>query len=222
MSPFQRMSSPASNSTRIVGQHMIPQRSKLTIAPSPTAPKTKILTSTSSPFSITSSSSSVNFTSRPSQARIVRESPTVKTKTRFPGGSEIEILEPNITKTLASSIKITHIPDSASSAFQIKGGLKDPSSLMKSLPQSTKILFTPSSSTPGASTLVNKKPPGPPGPPGPGSKGPPGPPGPATATVTLSSKLNSPLSKNQPPGPPGPQKPAQQMVCSKCRIILPR
>merc|ERR1719234_2800768 len=73
----QRMSSSGGRS-----QQVMSQRSKLTIGPSssPTAAtKTKILTSSaSSPFSITSSSSSstVNFISRPSQARIVRESPT--------------------------------------------------------------------------------------------------------------------------------------------------
>merc|ERR1719430_1499363 len=154
----QRMKS---SSSRGGGQLGMSQRSKLTIAPSPTAPKTKIMTSSSSPFSITSSTSStINFTSRPTQARIVRESPKVKTatKSRFPNAPEIEILEPNITKTLASSIKITHIPDSPSptSTLQFKAGLKDPSSLMKSLPQLTKILFTPSSSS--ASNAAKKPP----------------------------------------------------------------
>merc|ERR1719357_588943 len=186
------------------------------------------MTSTSKPFSITASPKPItNLTSRPSQARIVRESPKAKpvSSPRFSGSSEVQILEPSITKSLASSIKITHIPDPSTpkSSMQFKGELKDPTSLMKSLPQSTKILFTPSSTSPSAATspLSNKKPPGAPGPGGPGSKGPPGPPGPS-ARATLVSKTSSPSRNSQPLGPPGPQQPASQMVCSKCRIILPR
>jgi len=222
----KRMSS--SSAVRSISQQILSQNSKLTISPSPSLPRTKIMTSTSKPFSITASPKpNTSWNSRPSQARIVRESPKAKpvSSPRFSGSSEVQILEPSITKSLASSIKITHIPDPSTpkSSMQFKGALKDPTSLMKSLPQSTKILFTPSSSSPSAATspLSNKKPPGPPGPPGPGSKGPPGPPGPS-ARATLVSKTSFPSRSSQPLGPPGPQQPASQMVCSKCRIILPR
>lgn len=192
--------------TKIIGRS-----SPITIAPTTSSSRMSITPTTNTPRTIiksTTSSRTSSTPARPSPAQPSRiqlkGSPRVQvvggTKVQVVGSDpEITILEPSMAKALSSSIKITHIPDSPSP----RAPTKDPTTLMKSLPQSTKILFTPPSQRPTG-------PPGPPGPPGPGSKPssrPPGPPGPPTL----------------PPGPPGPKAaaPAQQMVCSKCRIILP-
>jgi len=125
------------------------------------------------------------------------------------------IVESQVTKSLGKSIKITHIPGDDGTklkAFQ----QPDPIALTKSLPKSTKIMFTsvPSSNPPF------KMPPGPPGPRG----GPPGPPGPPSSLHI--TKLSGPPgppgpSTLLPPGPPGSGSTvAKKLACSLCRKVF--
>lgn len=143
-------------------------------------------------------------------------------------------VETSVTKALGKSIKITHIPGNTPSPAAKP---LNPMELTKSLPTSTKIMFTPveakKSQTsvmnikvsttpkpathsskvnmiPASKTLVstpNRMPPGPPGPP------PPGPPGP----------LTTPGGKKipGPPGPPGPPlTQAKKLACSLCKSVF--
>ena len=149
-----------------------------------------------------------------------------------PSQSPKAAVESQVTKSLGKSIKITHIPGTASPSSS-KPVIKDLDTiaLTSSLPKSTKIMFTPVN----GNNQVAKKPPGPPGPrnggpPGPNASGPPGPrpppgpPGPGNSVkMTVMPGPPGPPGPPAPagtaPGPPGPAAP-KKFACSLCKMVF--
>jgi len=138
-------------------------------------------------------------------------------------------VDSQVKKSLGKSIKITHIPGTASPSSS-KPVIKDVDTiaLTSSLPKSTKIMFTPVN----GNNQAIKKPPGPPGPrsggpPGPSASGPPGPPGPPGPGKTVKMTVLSgppgppgpPIHTGTSPAPPGPAAP-KKFACSLCKMVF--
>jgi len=169
------------------------------------------------------------------QATVIK--PTVVTKVgnskvtikQEPSQSQNDVVDSQVKKSLGKSIKITHIPGTASPVSS-KPVIKDVDTiaLTSSLPKSTKIMFTPVN----GNNQVVKKPPGPPGPrsggpPGPTVSGPPGPPGPPGPAKSVKMTVlpgppgppGPPIPTGSSPAPPGPVAP-KKFACSLCKMVF--